>query len=117
MEEVQNLRVQKLNEILKEELGKILFRNIDISRDTLITIPRIKTSPDQKNSTIYITVFPDNKEEEVLTMISKQIYDIQKLLNRTLRTKPVPRIRFEIDKITKAEQQVYETLEKTDATE
>lgn len=95
---------------MKEEVGKILFRNLDIGRDTLVTIPRIKISPDQKNSTIYITVFPDNKEEAVMTMISKQIYEIQKLLNRTLRTKPVPRIRFEVDKITKAEQQVYEAL-------
>lgn len=111
---MEALRIQKLNEIMKEEVGKILFRNIDIGRDTLITIPRIKISPDQKNSTIYITVFPDSKEEEVLTMISKQIYEIQKLLNRALRTKPVPRIRFEIDKITKAEQQVYESMEHID---
>ena len=105
-------RAQKLNDLLKEVVGELLFRNIDIARDTLITISRADTSSDLKNSTIYITVFPENKEESVLTSIQKQIYILQKTLNRTLRTKPVPKLRFELDKIAKAEQKVYEALEK-----
>lgn len=113
-EETQARRAQKLSELLKEVVGKILFREIDISRENLITISRIETSPDLKNSTIYITVFPESKEEEVINQIQKQIYFIQKILNRTLRTKPVPKLRFEIDKLVKAQQKVYETLEKLD---
>ena len=110
--ETSSRRAQKLNELLKEIVGELLFRNIDIARDTLITISRADTSSDLKNSTIYITVFPENKEESVLTSIQKQIYILQKTLNRTLRTKPVPKLRFELDKIAKAEQKVYEALEK-----
>lgn len=110
----QNRKPQKLNELLKEEVGKILFREIDISRENFITISRIETSSDLRNSTIYITVFPESKEEEIINQIQRQIYFIQKILNRTLRTKPVPRLRFEIDKLTKAQQKVYETLEKLD---
>lgn len=108
----ESLRIQKFNQLLTEEVGKILLREIDISRENLITITSVKTSSDLKNSTIYITVLPEDKEEEVLGQINKQIYFIQKILNRTLRTKPVPRLRFEIDRITKAEQKVYEDLEK-----
>lgn len=108
----ESLRIQKFNQLLTEEVGKILLREVDISRENLITITRVKTSSDLKNSTVYITVLPEDKEEDVLGQINKQIYFIQKILNRTLRTKPVPKLRFEIDKITKAEQKVYEDLEK-----
>lgn len=111
-EKEQNLRIKKIDQLLIEEVGKILLREVDISRENLITITRVKTSYDFRNSTIYITVLPEDKEEEVLNQINKQIYFIQKILNRTLRTKPVPRLRFEIDRITKAEQKVYEDLEK-----
>lgn len=112
----ESLRTQKMNQLLTEEVGKILFRNIDISRDNLITISRISTSSDLKNSTIYITIFPENKEEEVIAQINRQIYEVQKILNRTLRTKPIPRIRFEIDKLAKAEQSVFKAMEHIDET-
>ncbi len=108
----ESLRIQKINQLITEEVGKILLREIDISRENLITITSVKTSSDLKNSTIYITVLPEDKEEEALGQINKQIYFIQKILNRTLRTKPVPKLRFEIDKVAKAEQKVYEDLEK-----
>lgn len=108
----ESLRIQKLNQLITEEVGKILLREVDISRENLITITSVKTSYDFRNSTIYITVLPEDKEEEALNQINKQIYFIQKILNRTLRTKPIPRLRFEIDRITKAEQKVYEDLEK-----
>lgn len=107
-------RVEKINQLLKEVIGNILFRNLDVSRENLITISKVETSSDLKNSTIYLTVFPENKEEEVFIQIKKQIYEIQNTLNRTLRTKPVPKIRFEIDKIAKAEQRIFEALEKSD---
>src|SRR3989344_465677 len=100
--ETSSRRAQKLNELLKEVIGELLFRNIDIPRDMLITISRADTSSDLKNSTIYITVFPESKEKEVLTSIQKQIYLIQKTLNRTLRTKPVPKLRFEVDVLAKS---------------
>lgn len=108
-------RVEKINQLLKEVIGNILFRNLDVSRENLITISKVETSSDLKNSTIYLTVFPENKEEEVFIQIKKQIYEIQNTLNRTLRTKPVPKIRFEIDKIAKAEQRIFEAIEKGDA--
>lgn len=107
-------RIEKINQLLKEVVSDILFRNVDISRENLITISRVETSKDLKNSTIYLTVFPENKEIDVIGQIGRQIYEIQKTLNRTLRTKPVPRVRFEIDKLAKAEQKVYEALEESE---
>lgn len=104
-------KIQKMNQLLTEEVSKILQREIDINRDTLITISHVETSKDLKSSTISITVLPEEKEKEILNQIQKQIYFVQKILNRALRTKPVPRLRFEIDKITKAEQKVYEALD------
>lgn len=107
-------RIEKINQLLKEVVSDILFRNVDISRENLITISRVETSKDLKNSTIYLTVFPENKEGEVLGQIKKQVYEIQYSLNRTLRTKPVPKIRFEIDKLAKAEQRIFEAIEKSE---
>ncbi|MCR4322875.1 MAG: 30S ribosome-binding factor RbfA [Candidatus Azambacteria bacterium] len=108
-----NHRVEKISELIKEEVGKIILKQVDIDKDILVTITHVKTSSDFAYATIYISMFNKEREEEILTMLQHSAGDIQFVLNRKLRMKPVPRIRFALDVTYEKEQRLYDILEHT----
>ncbi len=91
------LRIQKINELLKQEIGSLISKELDFNRDTLITITEVKTSPDLINAKVKISVLPTFKSEQVLRVINSQIFNLQKLLYAKLKMKIIPKIKFELD--------------------
>jgi len=89
-------RLEKINSLLQKEISKILSREIDFG-ETLVTITNVKTSQNLLETEILITVFPQEEEERTLRILRSNIYDIQKILNKKLRMRPVPKINFKID--------------------
>lgn len=92
------LRVKKFNELIKEELGKILFDFLDLKPGILVTITRVTTNPNLFSAAVYFSVYPSSEAEIILEKINRSIYQIQQLLNKTLRVRPVPKIIFKFDK-------------------
>lgn len=90
-------RLARVNELLKEELSKLIVQEVDIERDILITITNIDTSPDLRYAKVLISVLPDSRAGSALKILSKSIYHLQKELDKRLSMRPVPKIRFEID--------------------
>ena len=90
-------RVDQVNELVKEEVGKIILREVDIDRNLLLTVTRVKTTANYKSATVYVSVLEKSREAEALDTLEKNIYDIQYRLNRTLRMHPIPKIKFAID--------------------
>lgn len=92
---MKSRRLEKINELIHRFIGEFLRKELET--DSLVTISRVETSANGQHSTIGITVFPFNKSAEAVTEIEKNIYEIQQKLNRGLRIRPVPKIRFELD--------------------
>ena len=90
-------RIQKLNSLIQQELGKIIQEEIVLPQDILVTISRVETSIDIKHANIYISVIPKNKTASTIKKINKNIYHIQQALNKKLILRFVPKIRFAID--------------------
>ena len=90
-------RIKKLNDLIRDEIAKILLAELEKDDGILVTVTSADVSPTLEHATIKISVFPLNKAKKVLLKIEKQIYHIQQLLNKRLAMRPVPKIRFEID--------------------
>jgi ribosome-binding factor A len=90
-------RSTRVNELIKSELGIILAREITIP-GVLITIIDVETSLDIRHAKVSLSIFPEKKAGSTLTFLAKEIYGMQKTLNKRLLMKPVPKIRFIIDK-------------------
>lgn len=90
-------RIKKLNDLLRDEVGKILVEEFEKEESALVTVTGANISPTLEHATIKLSVFPQDKAGEVIKKIEKQIYHIQQLLNKRLAMRPVPKIRFEID--------------------
>lgn len=98
-------RLQRLNEFIKQELGKILQKETHQGR-YLLTITEVDVLPNFKSAEVKISIIPYDKEEEVLGNLRKNIGYIQMLLNKKLNIKFVPRINFAIDRGAKSAEAV-----------
>jgi len=91
-------RIQKINEFLKQEISNLILKELDLGRDIIVTVTEVKTSRDLKQAKVKISIMPFLKAEKILKILNSQIFNLQKLLNKKLKTRVVPKIRFELDK-------------------
>lgn len=93
-----NRRILKVNKLIKQEVGKIILTETDFSRNIILTITKVETSKDLRYADIFVSVLPLDKEVEIMELLKEEIYFIQQKLNKKLYLKPLPRIKFVIDK-------------------
>lgn len=90
-------RINKVNSLLRLELGSHLKEFVDVPLGTLITVTRVDASIDLSYATAYLSIIPKAEAEHALNQIRKNIAKIQHELNAKLTMKYVPQLRFEID--------------------
>lgn len=105
-------RIPRLNELVKEELGKILLREGNFPKGFLVTITRVETSVNLSEANVWISVFPEEQTGKIVAILNKRIYYLQQKINKILRMKFVPKIRFLIETKTKEAARVEELLQK-----
>src|SRR3989339_1056917 len=91
-------RALKFDELIKKELGKILFEFLETEPGILVTITRVITAPNLFESEIYVSVYPSDFAEKILEKLNKSIWKIQQELNKNFKVRPVPKIIFKHDK-------------------
>lgn len=87
-------RARRVNDLIQEELGKIFLKEIDLSKNILITITRVETISNLSVANVFISVIPDNQSERVFKILNRIIYHIQQSLNKNLNMRPIPKIVF-----------------------
>ena len=105
-------RIQKVNELIKRELGKIILKEIEFPMGILATISRVKTSSDLREAKVWISVVPENQIFPVLRILEINIYSLQKKLDKRLKMRPVPKIKFLKEEKLKEAQKIEEILDK-----
>lgn len=92
-----SLRLQKVNELLRKQLGEIMERELSLKEGVIITIAKIDTSKDLRYTRMFISVFPEKETHYVTETLKKELSQIQKTLYSKLYMKPMPKLSFEID--------------------
>jgi ribosome-binding factor A len=105
-------RIEKINSLIKEEISKIIRKEIDLPENTLVTITRVETNRDLTECKVFFSCYPESKFDEVLKILEKEIYYIQGRLNKKLFLKRVPMIRFKKEKKIVEAAKIEEILEK-----
>jgi len=103
-------RVHRVNDLIKEELGKIFLREIDLSRNILVTITRVETADDLKTTKVFVSVLPDGQADRVFKILNRIIYHLQQCLNKSLNMRPIPKIIFKKEDKTYKAARIEEIL-------
>lgn len=92
-----SLRTEKLNELIRDHLGEIFSRDLNLKSGILITIAKVDTTTDLRYTRVFVSIFPEKETNYVLTAFKKEIYSIQGKLNKKLKMKIFPKIEFRLD--------------------
>lgn len=105
-------RVEKVNSLIKKELGKIILKEIDLPPEILLTITRVEASSNLFQAKVFVSVMPEEKTEEIFKILNQNIFSLQQKLNKKLKMRPVPKISFVKEKRTVEAGRIEEILEK-----
>ena len=96
---MQETRQNKIARLLQKEISLIFQQQTRATHGVMISVTRTKISPDLSICTAYLSVFPSEKGEEILSNInanSKQIrYELGTRVRNQMRI--IPELRFFID--------------------
>ena len=93
-------RIPQVNQLIKKELGQIILREGDFSKNVLVTITRVETSRNLIDTRVYVSVLPETQSRIILATLNRRIFHLQQMLNKRLRMRPIPKIRFLEEKQT-----------------
>jgi ribosome-binding factor A len=90
-------RMRRVNEALREVLSEAIGALKD-PRIGFVTITGVKTSPDLRQATVYVSVLGSaRKREASLAGLESSHGVLQEVVNRELHLKRTPQLRFEYD--------------------
>lgn len=73
------------------------FINRESNRESLVTITYADISPNLKNSTIFFTVFPEEKEKTALDFLKRKRSEFREFVREHSRLRVLPVFDFEVD--------------------
>ena len=93
-------RIEKINVQIQRELSLIIQQKMKdnrLNKDTL-SITHVKTTPDLKMATVYISVFGTTKEKEIaLDALDYAKGFLRSCLGKVMKTHMIPALTFKLD--------------------
>lgn len=97
---MESTRQQKISKQIQKDMAEILQRDCaELFRGLLLTVTAVRVSPDFSYAKIYVSVFPFERNEEVLEKLRQNNWALRKALGQRVRNqlKSVPELDFFID--------------------
>lgn len=102
-------RQSKIREEMLKIAGEYISR--EANRNNLITVTDASISPDLKQSTIFISVFPNDNEEGALAFLKRHRNDFRSFVKERISFKVLPFVDFKIDEGEKNRQRIDTLLQ------
>ncbi len=95
---MSSLRVQRVQELLKRQLGEIILREVQLSRGGMITVNDVEVTKDLQSATVYVGVIGNEAQvKEGMEMLQTERKRLQGLVGRAVVLKYTPQLRFVLD--------------------
>lgn len=111
---MQETRQNRISRLLQKELASIFQTQTRMMHGILVSVTRVKVSPDLSICTAYLSIFPSEKGDELLKNINaneKTIrYELGQRVHNQLRI--IPELRFFIDDSLDYLERIDELLKK-----
>ena len=96
---MQETRQNRISRLLQKELAEIFQLQTRQMHGVLVSVTRVRISPDPSICTAYLSIFPSEKAEEILNNITRNEKSIRFELGQRVRNqlRIIPELRFFID--------------------
>jgi ribosome-binding factor A len=93
-----SLRLQRVRELLKREIGEAIRREFPVSEAGLITVNDVDVAGDLHSAVVFISILGnETQQKRGLEMLTKHRKRIQGLVGRAVVLKYTPTLKFLID--------------------
>ena len=92
-----------LHHLVAPEIAKLL-------PDAIITVTRVETSADIRHATVFISVFPEKNEQQILRALTQHCKKLNRKLFTRLAMKIPPAIVFQIDRQEQQQRRIEKLL-------
>jgi ribosome-binding factor A len=115
-----SLRLQRVRELLKREIGEAIRREFHVSEAGLITVNDVDLAGDLKTATVFISILgnPD-QQKRGFQLLNEHRIRLQGFIGKAVVLKYTPKLKFAFDdSIVRGNRvlQIIEELEKTSPT-
>ncbi|MDD4990457.1 MAG: 30S ribosome-binding factor RbfA [Candidatus Pacebacteria bacterium] len=91
---MEGRRLEKFNEVLKEELAMLVCKEIDLPKGVLATIIGVKIDERLIRAEVFVSVIPAKETEFVMNVFNAKANFLHQLLNDKIRVRRIPRLKF-----------------------
>ncbi|MDD5433664.1 MAG: 30S ribosome-binding factor RbfA [Candidatus Pacebacteria bacterium] len=91
---MEQQRLEKFTEVLREELAKVISQEIDFPKGVLATVMNVSIYSDLSWAEIFVSVIPEQESEFVMNVLNSHAYFLHQALNDKIRIRRIPRIKF-----------------------
>jgi ribosome-binding factor A len=110
-----SLRIERVRELLKRELGEIIRREIPVGEAGLLNVNEVTVSKGFHLATVYVGVLGDAEQKKrAAALLEKNTKRFQGLIARSVVLKYTPQLRFVIDDSVERGNRVLSILEELD---
>jgi ribosome-binding factor A len=103
-------RIERVNELIKEEISQIILREVEFTPGLLVTVTRVETSSDLRDANVFVSVLQEKDIASTVDYLNRKAGVLQGKINKVLRMKPIPRLRFVQEKNTAEAGRIEELL-------
>lgn len=98
MQRKNSNRMDKINEQLKQEISIIIDQDLKNTNITgIISVTKVKTSPDLRTTKIYISILNSKSKKNTLDALKKASGYIRSEIAKRVNLKYTPELSFELD--------------------
>ncbi|MBR5240974.1 MAG: 30S ribosome-binding factor RbfA [Muribaculaceae bacterium] len=103
---METTRQSKINRLLQKELGEIFLVETKKMPGTLVSVSIVRVSPDLSVAKVYLSIFPSNKANEILSAVKESA--------KSIRFELAARVRFQLRKVPELSFYVDDSLDYID---
>lgn len=108
-------RMDKVNSLIREEVGRILLMESKDPRFTSVTVTDARVSADLYHAKVFVSILGDETQRDnIMHALRRASGFVRKTLGDDIRLKRVPQITFIYDESLERANQIYKTLEQLD---
>ena len=96
---METTRQQKIERLIQKELSDMLQRQTQQTQGVIVSVSRVRVSPDLSVCRGYLSVFPSEKGEEIVANINANVKTVRFELGKRVRhqLRIIPELKFFID--------------------
>lgn len=109
-------RTNRVDELLRQEIGGIVARDVADPRVGFATITRVETTPDLRHAKVWVSVIGQERERRAtIAALGRAMPFVRHELGRTLRLRRIPDLHVELDDTAERGTRVLHLLDDLDA--